>query len=61
MPKQKRTLWNIEDDRRLRNLLEKRGMGIAKIAKVLKRSPKAVRRRCERLEISSSNTYIKKK
>jgi hypothetical protein len=61
MDKKKRSLWTPEDDKELKKLLIVRGFGIDNISSALKRSAKAVRRRCERLNISSSSTYVKKK
>jgi hypothetical protein len=61
MAKRKRTLWTNSDDKNLKKLLSIKGLGIEKIGAELNRSEKAIRRRCERLNISSSATYIKKK
>lgn len=59
MAKRKRTLWDIETDKELKLLLAIKGLGIDAISKTLKRSSKAIRRRCERLKISSSSIYTK--
>jgi IS30 family transposase len=56
-----RALWSPEEDKHLIKLLDTRGLGLKEIGAQMNRSPKAIRRRCERLEISSSNVYKKKK
>jgi hypothetical protein len=61
MPIKVRSLWKPEDDKKLKKLLAIKGYGIAQISLELNRSEKAVRRRCDRLNLSSSSTYSKKK
>jgi hypothetical protein len=61
MRKDKRSLWKESEDKKLIDLLRIRGIGIDKIAQKLKRTEKAIRRRCERLNLSSSSLYNKKK
>jgi hypothetical protein len=61
MRKNKRSLWKESEDRKLIDLLRIRGIGIEKIAQKLERTEKAIRRRCERLNLSSSSLYNKRK
>lgn len=61
MPTRVRSLWKPEDDKKLKKLLAIKGYGITQISLELNRSEKAIRRRCDRLNLSSSSTYNKKK
>lgn len=61
MTTRERKLWKKEDDKKLKELLALRDLCIKEIAETLNRTPKSVRRRCDRLSISSSSTYKKKR
>jgi hypothetical protein len=60
MNKEKRVLWSREQSTKLKELLNAK-LAITEIAKVLNRTEKSIRRKCERLNVSSSTTYEKKK
>jgi hypothetical protein len=53
-----RILWSKSSTDKLMELINNR-TPITKISKTLKRSQKSIRRKCDRLKISSSTTYIK--
>lgn len=54
----KRVLWTREATRDLKKLLEDR-LSIKEISLMLGRTEKSIRRKCERLSLSSSTTYTK--
>jgi len=54
----KRVLWTRGSTEKLKELLDKK-VSIGKISNLLNRTEKSIRRKCERLNLSSSTTYTK--